>query len=126
MKFEPSATNDRPVLPAGIYRATVMKAEEQLSKIGNSMIKLTLDVLDSSGQTVKLFDYLVGSEKATWKIQQFCVSAGLDTKFEAGELAAIDCEGVEVQAQVVAEETAEFGTQNRIKKYLGTPYSRVA
>jgi hypothetical protein len=125
MKFERTqGGNNRPVLPEGEYICTVVSAEEVVSKAGNAMVKLVLTTIGPDGNPAKLFDYLVSSEGAVWKIEQFCTSAGLEDKLQAEELEALDCEGREVQAAVVVEESEQYGVQNKVTKYLGTPYSR--
>lgn len=129
MKFTPASPEDRsfPVAPDGTYLATVVTATEKVSSSGNPMITLKLHVLHpTTGETVIVFDHLVGTESSVWKIESFCKSAGLVAKYEAGDLQAIDCEGVEVQVVLTHEESAQFGVRNKVAKYVGTPYSRAA
>jgi hypothetical protein len=127
MKFAPlePGNNTFPVVPSGTYSLTVGSAEETTSKSGNPMIKLKLNTLSPDGEAVVVFDHLVATAAAIWMIEQFCLSAGLMEKYETGELTALDCEGVEVQAELGIEQDPKFGERNVVKKYVGTPQSRV-
>lgn len=55
--FDPNDINeDFALIPAGDHRVRIANVEEKVSKSGNDMLKITLDV---SGQGGKLFYYLV-------------------------------------------------------------------
>lgn len=71
------------VLPAGDYQFEVVNAEEKRSKAGNDMIELTLSIEGS-----KVYDNLVFTEKAFWKVDQFLKSVGA----HPGEGKSIDVE----------------------------------
>lgn len=64
-EFEPIAE--------GTYEAIITEAKIDKSSAGNDMIKVTLTIRDDVQQQFakrKLWDYLVYSDKAKWKLQQ--------------------------------------------------------
>ena len=91
MRFEPKSEdelNKFSVMPAGDYDFEVKDAEEQLSKAGNEMTKLTLAVYDNDGEPNFVFDYLVASAKSMFKLSTFAKSVGLYSNYEAGNIPA--------------------------------------
>lgn len=82
----PTYTASEPVeggaapLEDGPYQVTVEDAGEETAKSGNEMIKLTLAI---NGRNNKLFERLVFTENAFWKIDG--VRAALGFKVTAGE-----------------------------------------
>jgi hypothetical protein len=64
-------------LDAGDYKVTVENAEDDMSKAGNDMIKLTLGI---HGRNNKLFERLVFTENAYWKIDQVLAALGFDVE----------------------------------------------
>lgn len=64
-KYKPST---RLLIPGNQYQATVMAAEDKLSKAGNETIELKLRV-EPSGEIV--YDHLVFTEQAAWWIGAF-------------------------------------------------------
>lgn len=67
----PSQGASGPILPAGEYPFEVVNAKEARSKNGNDMIELKLDINGS-----KIYDNLVFTDKAFWKIDQFLKAVG--------------------------------------------------
>lgn len=60
-------------IPEGTYEAIIKEVEITKSAAGNDMIKVTLVIRDDVQQQAgkrKVWDYLVASEKAKWKLQQ--------------------------------------------------------
>ncbi len=65
------------LVSAGTYTVRVIEATEDTSKSGNDMVKLKLRIVLNSGHDgPALFDYLVLSEGASWKIDQFLGAMG--------------------------------------------------
>lgn len=92
MRYNPKDEPEDKLLEPGVYRAVVSAARETVSKNGNEMLELVLRIYDQNGDSVMVFDNLVNTPKALWKIRRFCDSAGL--KYDAGELTphqVIDC-----------------------------------
>lgn len=70
----------------GDYDFEVFDASEERSSTGNDMIKLTLHVFNEEGNKRTVFDYLVNSEKAQYKIRHFAAAVGRIADYERGEL----------------------------------------
>lgn len=76
------------LLPAGVYPARVVKAEEGVSKAGNPMMALSLLCTDEeTGRRATVRDYLVLSESTLWKVDQFMGAIGKLPK--EGEVVAV-------------------------------------
>lgn len=117
MRFQPKNEDElNPLIPAGLYDAEVVKAEEKTSKAGNEMIALTLRVYLASGDTILLNDWLMEAVQA--KLLAFCNAAGLRTVYDSGELQANHCEGRSVKVNIVVKNNGEYGDQNSIKTYV--------
>lgn len=66
----------------------VMEARDETSKAGNEMIHLKLHVFHGQGYKI-LDDYLLDAMEA--KLRHFCEATGLLSRYEAGQLKALDC-----------------------------------
>lgn len=118
MQFTPKSKDElRPTLPDGEYSATVIKAEDTVSKRGNDMIAITLRVY---GDDVNVLgnDWLIPSSQGMWKVFDFCDAAGLMERYNAGDLTAQDCLNANVLVKVETEEQEAYGPQLRIRGYL--------
>src|ERR1051325_4964372 len=73
-------------VPAGQYDATIVKAEAGISKAGNPMIKLRWRI-DDDGEYYhrQIFDNLVFTETALWRVRQFLAAIGYASDFK-GEI----------------------------------------
>lgn len=96
MKFEYKTQEqleaDRPKLKQGEASFEIKKASEKVSKNGNDMIELLVQVWDADGTTASIFDYLL--PQAAYKIKALCDSVGKpDWYGENAELSAIDLIG---------------------------------
>ena len=94
MKFQPKSQEELAVanlFPAGKYPFEVIKAEDKISKSGNEMLALQLKLYGEGEKTTLVFEYLLASNEH--RLNQFCLAAGLQGKYESGELEALDCEG---------------------------------
>ena len=93
-------------VPPGDYTLNVMDATEETSKSGNDQIKLKLRVVNEDGTLgVSLYEYLVFSEKALFRIDQFLAACGKHPG--PGHDFALDCEemiGWEFEATLKVEE----------------------
>ena len=106
-------------VPEGIYDFTVADANEKMShSSGNDMIELQLIVKGPDGEEVKIFDNLVFSPKAFWKIDMFRVCTG--DKLVAGqsvEFNAEDCLDRTGKCCVITDKF-EGRERNKVKEYL--------
>ncbi len=88
-----------PVKP-GDYDFTVIGATESTSQSGNDMISLELQVnVPGRENPVKVYDYLVSTPKALFKIESFCGAVGLN--FGDDELVADSIIGLNGRAKFV-------------------------
>jgi hypothetical protein len=124
VKFTPQdpstfSDNDYDPMPPGEYDFEVAKATAQVSKAsGSDMIKLELNVFKGDRQ-YKVWDYLVQTDKALYKIHQFCASVGLLKKYESGELTALDCEGKTGAVKIgIQPAKGDYEAKNVVKGYI--------
>jgi len=117
------------LMKAGVYPFTVSTAKEEVSKSGNDMIKLNLEVFDKEGKSHYVFDYLL--EIVAGKLFSFCVSTGMEQKYHAGILTSYDCIDksgyVEIEIKK-GNENPQGGTypdKNNVKKYIVKPAGAV-
>ncbi len=104
--------------PDGVYDYEVREADETTSKQGNEMIALQLWVFNKTGQRRVVFDYLVSSEKAAWKIKSFAASCGLLRRYENGELDAEEIVGQCGKLVLATQKaTMEWPAKNTVKAY---------
>jgi hypothetical protein len=75
----------------GIYDFEVTAGEDQVSKAGNEMIKLTLKVYDEEGRSRTVFDYLL--ESVAYKLKNAASACGVDHLYNGGTLEGSDFEG---------------------------------
>jgi hypothetical protein len=71
---------DFPTIDEGTYEAIIKEVDVTQSKSGNDMIKVTLVIRDDVKQPFakrKVWDFLVSSEKAKWKLNQVAKAIGL-------------------------------------------------
>ncbi|MCH8853999.1 MAG: hypothetical protein IID41_15320 [Planctomycetes bacterium] len=109
------------VLEPGNYDAFVRTAEDGVSKAGNTMITLHLAAWDNKGNDVKLTDWLTNgmSQFADRKLRHFCVAAGLQDPYNAGELTAELCQEQNLRVRLrIEEENGEYLRKNRVVDYL--------
>ena len=116
-----TASNDRFLVPDGIYEIECVEAIEKTSKSsGNPMIQLTWEIVGKNGDNgPRLKDWLVMSEAVAWRIDAFLVAIGrhpgegVEVELDADELI-----GVSTRARLKQEKDAK-GTNMRVDAYLG-------
>lgn len=123
MKFAPKTEEElraeaekRGAWPPGIYDADITSAVEKLSKAGNDMIELTLQIYHpEDGATRQVFDWLL--EAMAYKLRHCCEAAGLSDAYNAGSLEAYQLEGKSVKVKLGIDTKAEI-KRNRIIDYV--------
>ncbi len=121
MKFEPKTREELSnLLPEGQYEGYVITAEEKTSKrSGNPMIVLQVEIYDTEGSKKTITDRLILIPSMQWKLYDFCESAGLMDRYEAGELSQYDCTEKKVHCKVIQKEAeGDYPTKNEIKTYF--------
>lgn len=123
MKFTPKSEDEiraeaekRGAWPPGVYDAEITSAIEKLSKAGNDMIELTLQVYHpEDGATRQVFDWVL--EAVAYKLRHCCEAAGLSAAYEAGSLEAWQLEGKSVKVKLGIDAKAEI-KRNKIMDYV--------
>ena len=119
MKFTPKNEDEvQPlILPAGEYDAFAREAKDKVSKSNNEMIELRLSVWDGQGNETVVYDYLL--DAMPLKLRHFCVAAGIEEAYEAGELTAELCQEHNVRVKLKIDEgTGEWPRSNKVVDYL--------
>ena len=114
--------DDERLVPEGLYRVRITKAEESISKSnGNQMIVMTLEVNGYEDLPYPLVNYLVfNPEKQGYTNQQ--LGRIFDSfKIQVGDLEVEHWVGKDGGAEIIVEESEYNGRkrkQNRVKKFL--------
>lgn len=116
MQYNPNDLKEMPPIKEGRYVFKVANAEEQTSKNGNPMIKLDISVRISDYKSLPIFDYLVSTERALFKIKQFCQSVGLD--FAGGSISVDDVIGKQGEALFMHETGSDGRKYLKVAKYI--------
>ena len=104
------------LLPAGVYPFEVMMAADKISKTGNEMIELKLNVFGDN-QEAHVFDYLL--EKMAFKLRHFAEATGLIGEYERGELEALSCLNKMGYAKIgIDKGNGSFPPKNTVVDYL--------
>jgi hypothetical protein len=76
------------LLEPGVYDFEVAKASQKISKSGNPMAELTLNVWNKDGKQHGVFDYLVFSNVPLniRKVKHFCDATGLQEEYKKGAI----------------------------------------
>jgi hypothetical protein len=107
-------------VPAGEYTLTILGATEKQSPKGDPMIELKLRPELHNGQSgPHVWDYLVFTSAAKWRIDQFLLAIGA----HPGEGETITVEpgdwlGMEVRAKLTIQNDNKGNPRNRVDAYL--------
>ena len=125
MKFKPqteeeSAVSTRKVLPAGIYDAEVLLAEETRSKAGNDMMKIKLAVYRPNGGQEWVWDYITDT---SYRLGQLMSACGLSEQYQKGEVHPDELEGKCFKVTLKIDPArGEYSERNSVGRYgLATP-----
>ena len=109
-------------LPAGVYTATIVKAELGVSKAGNEKIDMQWKIEGGAYDGRVIFDTLTFTEKALFRVKATLQGLGFPADFK-GNVSAEDLVGrtakltVDIQAGNGIDETGEpDAPRNRVKK----------
>lgn len=120
MKFTPKSEKEiqtASLFPAGTYEGEIAFAEDAVSTAGNDMIRLTVMVIDGSGKSRMVKDYLV--EAISYKLRHIAEACGVLDKYEAGNLMADDLQGHGVKVRLaIDDKNKDFPPKNVIQDYL--------
>ena len=110
-------TGVQEVVPENDYDFVVDDAVEKESSKGNPMIELQLDI-EHNGHHIRVFDHLVFTRNAFWKIDDFRLSTG--EKLVDGQkvnIEAEDCIDRKGRCHLVVE-TYDGRARNKVAAYL--------
>ena len=120
MRFSPMSEDElarASLLEPGVYPFEVISASEELSKAGNEMIRVKLNVFGPNDQQAHIFDYLM--EKLQYKLRHFCEATGLLQKYEAGTLSEVDCESKSGYVKIkIDPANGSYSAKNSVQDYV--------
>ena len=88
MQFDHKSLNETKQIKAGICDFEIIDCTEMVSKAGNPMAKIVLELTDSSNNKVTVNDYILSS--FVWKIKKLLESIGMQNMFETDNLNSDD------------------------------------
>lgn len=114
------------MVEAGKYNLAIVSAEEKTSSNGNPMIKLKLEVLGPvvgeqfpEGTGPVVYDNLVFTQNAFWKIDQFRAACGEEVvEGEEIEIEADDLIGATLQGVLVVGANDKGKERNDVDSYI--------
>lgn len=124
MKFAPKTKEELEtlnLLKPGVYHFSVANAEDKVSKSGNEMIALTLEVYDNSSNR-NVFDYLL--EAMPQKLHSFCEATNMLHQYQHGTLKAHECIGKSAYVELAIQKGKEnpqggnYPDKNEVKRYI--------
>lgn len=139
MRFTPSTdaeiaanSSSFAVWPAGEYDFEVKDAAEKESKNGNEMIELQVTIFDTEGNRSMVFDYLVHTPKAAYKVKHFADATGMEDRYARGEMQAHDCVFKKGRCKVIVkkgerkDDGSFYPDRNSISDYVATATAATA
>lgn len=121
MKFQPKSEEEIgqfDLLAQGIYDFEIIKAKDEISKAGNGMIVLELDVYSKGGKKYRIFDYI--TDKVDYKIRHFCHAIGLEKEYLTGCIDADSClsRGGRCIVTIQKDKDGQYKDKNIIRDYI--------
>lgn len=105
--------------PRGTYDFEVADAAEKTSKNGNDMVELVVSVVDKEGKSKKVYDYLVSTDGAAYKVRHFAGATGMIKDYEAGLLNARDMIGKTGRCEIIIKKAQDgYPAKNQISDYI--------
>lgn len=121
MDFQPKTEKqilEEGLFPIGEYSFEILEAVEAVSKRGNQMIKLTLNVQNDQGGGITIFDYLMAAMPL--KLRRCAEACNLLHKYDEGHLDAFDLQGKTglLKLSVEQDKTGQYPDKNIVNEYL--------
>jgi hypothetical protein len=126
MRFNPLSEEEANAQASGVwedgeYDYEVIEAEEKQSNAGNDMFALELSIFNANGSRKKVFDYLVISDKAAWKLRHFSTSCGLLAQYQRGSLMANEMIGRTGRCTIGTQAAKDsYPAKNVVRDYIGS------
>jgi len=113
-------------LPDGKYEFRVIDWKEGISKNGNQMVTLQINVIDNSGREISIRDWIVpNSSLGLHKLKSFCECTNLSEKYSTGSLSQYDAVGawgfLETKQEKGMNDNGLPTINIRVKNYLERP-----
>ena len=129
-RIEDDGSGEFTILPPGEYAFKVTGFEKQHSNNSQApMAKVTLEV-EHDGELVNVFDYLVLTKKAEWKLCSFFRCLGLKKHGEPFVMQWNRVVGATGRAKVYVEKYTKkdgsSGESNKVKHYIDPPGPRAS
>lgn len=107
------------MLPEGEYNFLVIDAIEKVSKSGNEMIHLIIKITKNN-KNYQIHDYLMDTEKMSFKLRHCCESLGILSKYELGEVSSKDFIDKKGSAKIIisVDKNGVYDSKNTVKDYL--------
>ena len=116
MKWNAEDKIDSGPVEDGIYEFTISNALATTAQSsGNEMIELELTCDVGRNNPLKVYDRLISTPKALYRLENFCNCVGLD--FNAGELTASACINLTGKAKLILGPPVEQG-KNVGKRFM--------
>lgn len=123
MRFQPmdeKEISEANLWPVGEYDFQIFDASDEVSKAGNEMIKLTVDLFNEQGDRRRVFDYLIASSNGMFKVLSFADAVGLRTEYDRGDLQTIDIAQRTGRCKVgiQKDKSGQYPDKNGIMNYI--------
>ncbi len=124
MRFTPKTeaqVSSGGLFPAGSYDFEVVEAKDTISKSSNNeMLALQIAIYDPQGHSKRVFDYLLDTENAAYKLRHFAEAIGMLAAYATGELRAEDCMGRtgRCKVNIQKDKTGQYTDKNTISDYI--------
>lgn len=104
----------------GEYDFEITKAEERLSKSGNPMLELKLNVFDENGNKRIISDYLLTSSAwMEFKLRHAAFACGLGEQYETGSLGEHDFNGRSGKCKIgIQKASGDYPAKNVVQDYI--------
>jgi|GEM_PF-3281763 hypothetical protein len=96
-RYDPNAPQGE-IIPAGSYMATILAAEEKVSKTGNPMIELKFKLYMDDGTERTMKDWIV--QTMAWKLGKVADAIGKTDAFASGEFNRKDYIGCNLEVKI--------------------------
>lgn len=120
MKFAPKSEKEiaeENLIKPGIYDFEIVDALEKVSKSGNEMIELKLNVFDGDAPRI-VMDYLL--ESMAFKLRHAADACGLLPNYEGGSLLADDFKGRsgKLKIKIDKDKSGQYADKNGVADYV--------
>lgn len=107
------------LLPDGDYNFNIIESSDKVSKSGNEMVHIVLNI-EHNNKFYLIHDYLLENDMMLFKIRHCCEGLGLIDKYNSGEISASDFIGKKGKVRLMSksDKNGIYDTKNVVKDYL--------